>query len=63
MKKYFVSLILVLSLFILCSCSKEETQVLRIYNCVDYINEEVLDIFIEEMGGDLEIVYDTFETN
>ena len=63
MKKYFVSLILVLILFVLCSCEREEKQILRVYNCVDYINEDVLDIFIEEHNGEIEIVYDTFETN
>ena len=67
MKKYFVSLILVLSLFILCSCSKEETQVLKVYNCVDYIDESVLDDFVtyykDLYGESIEVVYDTFETN
>ena len=66
MKKYFVLIVIILSLLVLSSCGKSDKLVLRVYNCVDYINEEVLDLFIEEMsenGYDIEIIYDTFETN
>lgn len=67
MRKYLLILSLFLSLFLVSSCSKESTRTIKIYNCVDYIDEAVLDEFVnwfkEEYGEDIDYVYDTYETN
>lgn len=67
MRKY---LLVLLSLFLvstLSSCSKESVRTIKIYNCVDYIDEAVLDQFVEyyyeTYGEVIDYVYDTYETN
>lgn len=78
MKKFFIILLLMIAPFILVGCSsKNETYVLRIYNCQDYIdegydddgqkvNESVVESwqkwYYEQYGINVEVVYDTFET-
>lgn len=67
MKKFFSFIIIFLMLFLITSC-KEEVLTIKIYNCVDYIDEEVLDQFVEwykdrHNGEEIEVVYDTYETN
>ena len=66
MKKYLSFLVFFLFLILLTSCGKN-IRTIKIYNCVDYINEEVLDgfkdWFQENYGEEIEVVYDTFETN
>ena len=41
-------------------CSKDDSEIVRVYNWGDYIDEEVLEIFEEETG--YTVVYDMFET-
>lgn len=67
MKKY---LLILLSLFLLTTitgCDKEEIRTIKIYNCVDYIDETVLDKFVEyyyeTYGEEIAYIYDTYETN
>lgn len=67
MKRYFLVLCLLLLLPVLCSCGEEEIRTIKIYNCVDYIDEAVLDDFVdyfyEKHGERIDYIYDTFETN
>ena len=67
MKRYFLVLCLLLLLPVLCSCGEEEVRTIKIYNCVDYIDEAVLDDFVdyfyEKHGERIDYIYDTFETN
>ena len=66
MKRYFLVLCLLLLLPVLCSCGEEEIRTIKIYNCVDYIDEAVLDDFVdyfyEKHGERIDYIYDTFET-
>lgn len=67
MRKIFLTFILICSLFLVTSCSKKEVRVIRIYNCVDYIDEDVLDEFVtwfadRHDGEEIDYIYDTFET-
>lgn len=78
MKKFLIILLLMIAPFICVGCSsKNETYVLRIYNCQDYIdegydddgqkvNESVVESwqkwYYEQYGINVEVVYDTFET-
>jgi len=66
MKKYISFLLTFILLFVLSSC-KEKLRTIKIYNCVDYIDESVLDDFVEwyeeEYGQRIAYVYDTYETN
>lgn len=78
MKKFLIILLLMITPFICVGCSsKNETYVLRIYNCQDYIdegydddgqkvNESVVESwqkwYYEQYGINVEVVYDTFET-
>lgn len=77
MKKLYIYLLIVLSIF-LTSCKKEQKiQTLRIYNCQDYIDdgtdddgnkisnsvmEDWQEWYFETYGEKVEVVYDTFET-
>ena len=67
--KYGIMLLLLATtLLFASSCArKERTQVLKIYNWADYIDESVLDEFKvwykERTGEDIEIVYQTFDIN
>ena len=68
MKKLLLSLVVILSVFSLTSCKEESIRTLKIYNWVDYIDESLLDEFIEyhaenSNGERIEVIYDTFETN
>lgn len=76
MKKISLFVLSLLMVFVLSSCTqKEEVRTLRIYNWQDYIDDgtmddestSMLDDFVqywfEETGEEIEIVYDTFETN
>ena len=67
MKKYLLILIFFLSLILLTSCNKNKLMI-KIYNSSDYIDETILDEFIDwyrENIEDVEIgyIYDNFETN
>ena len=65
--KRFICLILAivfcLPTFSLTACSSQESKnkVLRVCNCEDYIDEELLSEFTEETG--IEVVYSTYGTN
>ena len=67
MRKY-ISLIIVCLMLMLTSCSdKPDIRTIKIYNWVDYIDESILDQFVDyfkELTGEtITYVYDTFETN
>ena len=67
MKKFVLVLCLLVLLPLSTSCSEEEIRTIKIYNCVDYIDETVLDQFVDyfyELHGEkIDYIYDTFETN
>ncbi len=67
MKKYLTILLVVFLLPLVTSCNEKEVRTIRIYNCVDYIDEAVLDQFVEyfkeEHNEEINYIYDTFETN
>lgn len=79
MKKIFIILFMLIIPFVMTGCSeKEEGLVLRIYNWQDYIDEGVDEEgqttgtsvmedwqkwYFETYGVEVDIVYDTFETN
>lgn len=61
-----ICLILVLSLF--SGCGKQNREnILRIYNCEDYIDPDVLDAFVhyynEKYNAHISIQYETYDTN
>ena len=64
MKKILIALALV---FALAGCSEDRSQVLKVYNWADYIDEDLLDEFEqgyeEETGEKVEIIYQTFDIN
>lgn len=65
MKRFFsllLATLLLFSTFTLFGCGEQEqTGVLRVCNCEDYIDEDLLDEFTEETG--IEVVYSTYGTN
>lgn len=75
MKKICSLLLLVLFIIGLTSCQKEEIRTLRIYNWQDYIDDgsmddegtslldDFKDYYYETYGEEIEVIYDTFETN
>lgn len=76
MKKLSLFILSLLMVFVLCSCKQnDEVRTLRIYNWQDYIDDgsmddestSMLDDFVaywfEKTGEEIEVVYDTFETN
>ena len=67
MKRIIYMFILVLSFSLLIGCKNQDTLTIRIYNSVDYIDEDVLEEFKEwyriRNGEEIEVIYDTFETN
>ena len=76
MKKICSLLLLLLFVFGLSSCQKEDSiRTLRIYNWQDYIDdgsmeddgtsilEDFKTYYLEEYGEEIEVIYDTFETN
>ena len=64
MKKILIALALVLAL---AGCSEDRSQVLKVYNWADYIDEDLLDEFEqwyeEETGEKVKIIYQTFDIN
>ena len=64
MKKILIALALV---FALAGCSEDRSQVLKVYNWADYIDEDLLDEFEqwyeEETGEKVTIIYQTFDIN
>ena len=64
MKKILIALALI---FALAGCSEDRSQVLKVYNWADYIDEDLLDEFEEwyeeETGEHVEIIYQTFDIN
>ena len=58
-----LSLVLMLPTISLVGCAKEDAdkKVIRICNCEDYIQEELLEQFTEETG--IEVIYSTYGTN
>ena len=59
---FITALIAVSALSALGGCGQSnDTNVVRVYNWGDYIDEEVLTMFEEETG--IRVIYDTFETN
>lgn len=70
MKKLYSIILFACSLFLLSSCynsSEPRSQVLKIYNWADYIDDSVLEDFKvwykEQTGDDIRIVYQTFDIN
>lgn len=68
MKKYVSLIIICFMLPLVFGCQKDdEMRIIKIYNWVDYIDEDVLDEFVEyykeQTGEVIGYVYDTFETN
>ena len=66
MKRFFtlfLATVMFLSCFTMFGCaeSSTETGVLRVCNCEDYIDEDLLSEFTEETG--IEVVYSTYGTN
>ena len=66
--KYRLSLALICFAFASCQRSQEErSQILKIYNWADYIDEEVLEEFPEwykeQTGKDISIIYQVFDIN
>ena len=66
--KYILSLALICFAFASCQRSQEErSQILKIYNWADYIDEEVLEEFPEwykeQTGKDISIIYQVFDIN
>jgi len=66
MKKILRVFALVLSAVLLCmiftACGGQKKRTLRIFNWGDYMDPEILDMFMERYP-DVKIIYDTFETN
>ena len=64
MKKILIALALV---FALAGCSEDRSQILKVYNWADYIDEDLLEEFEqwyeEETGEHVEIIYQTFDIN
>ena len=64
MKKILLAFALVLAL---AGCSEDRSQVLKVYNWADYIDEDLLDEFEQwyekETGEKVEIIYQTFDIN
>ena len=61
----FLACLVILSSFTLFGCEKNnksnDTTILRICNCEDYIDESLLEDFTEETG--IEVIYSTYGTN
>ena len=64
MKKILLAFALVLAL---AGCSEDRSQILKVYNWADYIDEDLLDEFEqwyeEGTGEKVEIIYQTFDIN
>ncbi len=76
MKKVVSFFLILITIFSLTSCKKEEEiRTLRVYNWQDYIDDgtaeengtsmldDFVDYYYQEYGEKIEVVYDTFETN
>ena len=57
----------ILASLLLLGCSNDRSNILKVYNWADYINEELLDEFeqwyFEQTGEKVEIIYQTFDIN
>ena len=64
MKKILLTLILA---FFALGCTQNRSNILKIYNWADYIDEELLgefeDWYFEQTGEKVEIIYQTFDIN
>lgn len=58
MKKF---LLLILTILVLSSCSKDDSNVLYVYNWGEYIEPALIEKFEKETG--IKVIYDTFEQN
>ena len=60
-------LYLALAVLMFMGCSEDRSQILKVYNWADYIDEELLDEFEvwyeEQTGEKVEIIYQTFDIN
>lgn len=61
MKKFWISLVVILLLVGCSSASNSETQTLKVYNWGEYIDESVITDFENEFNA--KVVYETFESN
>ncbi|MCR5351299.1 MAG: ABC transporter substrate-binding protein [Bacteroidales bacterium] len=64
MKKVFT---LLAAAALLCSCAQDRSQILKVYNWSDYIDETVIEEFEtwyeEQTGEPVEVIYQTFDIN
>ena len=60
-------LFLAISVFLLLGCSEDRSNILKVYNWADYIDEELIGEFEqwyeEQTGETVEIIYQTFDIN
>ncbi len=60
-------LYIVAAILLLAGCSEDRSQILKVYNWADYIDEDLIDEFEqwyeEETGEKVEIIYQTFDIN
>ncbi len=58
---------ILLSLFVLCSCSQDRTQIIKVYNWSNYIDEDVIPMFEDwyeqQTGEPIKVIYQTFDIN
>ena len=58
---------LVIAAFVLLGCSEDRSEILKVYNWADYIDEELIGEFEqwyeEQTGEPVEIIYQTFDIN
>ena len=58
---------LVIAAFVLLGCSEDRSQILKVYNWADYIDEELIGEFEqwyeEQTGESIRIIYQTFDIN
>ena len=58
---------LVIAAFVLLGCSEDRSQILKVYNWADYIDEELIGEFEqwyeEQTGESISIIYQTFDIN
>ena len=58
---------LVIAVFVLLGCSEDRSQILKVYNWADYIDEELIGEFEqwyeEQTGESIRIIYQTFDIN
>ena len=61
------SLIMLAAAALLCSCAQDRSQILKVYNWSDYIDETVIGEFEtwyeEQTGEPVKVIYQTFDIN